>query len=170
MVAIIYSSLWILAAFKFGDRNWERYYPTMLFAAIGNLLYELICYDFQLWQLEPNGLPVAMIPILLLITVGMPLSTWIFLSRYPEDKGVLGKAGYILLFIAIFILLEYISVLTGAITYHNDWNLFWSFLFNIVMFIMLRIHYRKPLFGLMLSAAYTGLLIVMFDVTFDKMK
>ncbi|MDF2958485.1 MAG: hypothetical protein K0S39_220 [Paenibacillus sp.] len=170
MVAILYSTLWILAAFKFADQNWQRYYPTMLFAALGNLLYELICYQHQLWQMEPNGLPVALIPMLLLISIGMPLSTWIYLSTYPTERGIWSKTKHLSLFTAIFVLLEYVSVKCGAITYHNGWNLFWSFLFDIVMFIMLRTHYNKPLLGLVMSLAYTVLLIMMFDVPLEKMK
>lgn len=170
MVAVLYSIGWVVAAFKFADRNWQRYYPSLLFASIANLLYELICYQHQLWQLEPNGLPAATIPMLLLILIGMPLSTWIYLSRYPMKRGLSVQAAYILLFIALFILLEYISVKCGAITYHNGWNLLWSLFFNLVTFIVLRIHFQKPLAGLMMSAVYTGMLIVLFDVSFDKMK
>ncbi|RCW46596.1 CBO0543 family protein [Paenibacillus prosopidis] len=170
MVAIIYSILWILVAVKLADRKWQRYYPTMLFAAIGNLLYELICYEYQLWQMEPNGLPLALIPMLLLIMIGMPILTWVYLSWYPTGRGLLARAGYILLFTAIFVLLEYISVKCGSITYHNGWNLLWSLFFDIVMFIILRIHYRKPLIALILSLFYIGFLIIWFDVPFEKMK
>src|SRR3954468_14674437 len=89
MIAIIYSVIWIIASFKFADRNWKLYYPTMLFASLGNVLYELVCYKYQLWQMEPNGLSFAMIPMLLLILIGMPISTWIFLSKYPFGKRII---------------------------------------------------------------------------------
>ncbi|MGO4272152.1 CBO0543 family protein, partial [Paenibacillus sp. TAF58] len=94
MVAILYSVLWLLAALRFADRNWAQYYPTLLFAALCNGLYELICYQHQLWQMEPNGLPVAMIPILLLILIGMPISTWVYLSNYPRNRKLLSQACY----------------------------------------------------------------------------
>ncbi|AFC33217.1 hypothetical protein PM3016_6602 [Paenibacillus mucilaginosus 3016] len=170
MVAVLYSLLWILAAFRWADRNWERYYPTLLFSVIGNCLYELLCYRYPLWQMEPNGLPAAMIPILLLILIGMPLSTWVYLSLYPSGGGWLAQARHILAFTAVFILLEFVSVKCGSITYHNGWHLGWSLLFNIFMFIMLRIHFLKPLTGLVLSAAYTLLLMSLFHVSLDKMK
>ncbi|WP_223192893.1 hypothetical protein [Paenibacillus sedimenti] len=56
LVAVTYSILWILAAFKFADRNWKPYYPTILYASLGNSLYELLCYNYPLWQMEPTGL------------------------------------------------------------------------------------------------------------------
>ncbi|MEO2076318.1 MAG: CBO0543 family protein [Bacillus sp. (in: firmicutes)] len=170
MIAILYSFLWILAALKFADRNWLPYYPTLLFASLGNALYELICYKYQLWQMEPNGLPVAMIPICLLIFIGMPISTWIFLSKYPYSKGISSQVLYIGFFVTIYIILEYFSVKGGAITYHHNWNLLWSLLFVIVMFIIIRIHHRRPMFALILSTIFTGFLCIIFDVTFNKMK
>lgn len=170
MIAIFYSILWLLAAIRFTDRNWEKYYPTLLFAALSNSLYELICYRHQLWQMEPNGLPVSMIPILLLVLIGMPVSTWVYLSNYPRNSKLLPQAYYILFFTGIFVVLEFVSVKFGSITYHNGWNLLWSSFFDMIMFTMLRIHYRKPLFGLLMAVSYTGLLIFVFDIGFDKMK
>ncbi|MDQ6595835.1 hypothetical protein E2K98_18070 [Bacillus salipaludis] len=170
MIAIAYSIIWIVAAFKLADRNWKPYYPTLLYASFGNALYELICYKYQLWQMEPNGLPFAMIPMLLLILLGMPLSTWIYLSKYPFRKGLSSQVLYISLFVVLFVILEFLSIKWGAITYHHNWNLLWSLLFVIVMFIMLRIHYQRPLLALILSVIFSVFLCLMFDVSLDKMK
>lgn len=170
MIAILYSILWIAAAFKLGDRNWQKYYPTILFGALGNALYDLICYNYPLWQMKPNGLPVSMIPILLLILIGMPLSTWIYLSIYPFEKGLNVQIFYIGIFVVLFTLLEYLSVLGGAISYHHNWNLGWSALFSIIMFIMLRLHYSRPLLALLLSSVIAFILCIIFNVTIDKMK
>jgi hypothetical protein len=170
MIAILYSILWIAAAIKLGDRNWLKYYPTMLYAALGNALYELICYKYQLWQMEPNGLPVAMVPILLLTLIGMPLSTWIFLSKYPFKKRFIFKILYLGIFVLLFVLLEYFSIKIGAISYHHHWNLLWSTIFCIIMFIMLRIHFERPLLALLLSTAIALTLCMIFNVNFEIMK
>lgn len=170
MIAILYSILWIVAAIKLGDRNWLKYYPSMLFAALGNALYELICYKYQLWQMEPNGLPVAIIPILLLTLIGMPISTWIFLSKYPFEKRLIFKVLYIGIFVILFVILEYLSIKIGAITYHHNWNLLWSTIFCIIMFVILRIHFERPLLALLLSTVIALTLCLIFNVDFDKMK
>ncbi|MFD2446028.1 CBO0543 family protein [Bacillus sp. CGMCC 1.16607] len=170
MVAIILSILWILVAIKFGDRDWKKYYPSMLFAALGNAIYEILCYKYQLWQMEPNGLKYSIIPMLLLILIGMPLSTWVFLSHYPYHSSLFRKMLYVSFFIAAFIILEYISIKIGAITYHHDWNLGWSFFFVVVMFYVIRIHYTRPLVALILSVPFSILLCIIFEVTLDKMK
>ncbi|WP_163100673.1 CBO0543 family protein [Peribacillus alkalitolerans] len=171
MVAVAYSILWILAVWKWGDwENWKKYYPTMLFAIVGNLLYEVICFNYPMWAMEPNGLPNQTIPILLLVLVGMPLSVFVFLSHFPDNESKIRQALYILLFVCIFVVLEYVSVQLGSITYHNGWNLAWSSLFNVIMFSIIRIHYKKPILALILSAIFIGILSTIFDVSLDKMK
>ncbi|WP_108670507.1 CBO0543 family protein [Peribacillus acanthi] len=171
MVAVAYSILWLLAVWKWGDlENWKEYYPTMLFAIVGNLLYEVICFNYPMWAMEPNGLPNQTIPILLLSLVGMPLSVFVFLSHYPDTHTKLRQALYILLFVCIFVVLEHVSVLLGSITYHNGWSLVWSAWFNVVMFTIIRIHYKKPVLALLLSTIFIGFLSVIFDVSLDKMK
>ncbi|WP_223820895.1 CBO0543 family protein [Bacillus sp. S3] len=170
LIAIVLSVSWIIAAIKFGDRDWKKYYPSMLFAALGNAIYEVLCYKYQLWQMEPNGLGYSIIPMLLLILVGMPLSTWVFLSKYPYHSGIYNKVIYVLIFVLLFIVLEFVSVKLGAITYHHGWNLGWSLVFVIIMFLVIRLHYSWPLLALIISLPFTLILCIIFEVTLDKMK
>jgi hypothetical protein len=170
MVAIILSISWIIVAIKFGDRDWRKYYPSMLFAALANALYEVLCYKYHLWQMEPNGVGYSMIPMLLLILVGMPLSTWVFLSNYPYKSGIFKKGIYVLFFVVVFIVLEYLSIKVGAISYHNGWNLGWSLIFVIVMFMVIRLHFTRPILALIISMPFSLLLCMIFEVTLDKMK
>ncbi|UUZ81970.1 hypothetical protein LJK88_46915 [Paenibacillus sp. P26] len=171
MVAVVYSLLWILAAWRMVDwRNWRLLYPTAVFSALGNALYEVVCSRYPLWAMEANGSPNATPPALLLILIGMPLSTMIFLSHYPGSKSLGLQALYIAVFIVLFDLLEYISVRLGAITYHHGWNLVWSTLFVVVMFPILRVHYKNPAAGIGLSACAAFGFAALFGVGFDKMK
>ncbi|MEH7106999.1 CBO0543 family protein [Bacillus sp. JJ1764] len=170
MVAIILSISWIIIALKYGDRDWRKYYPSMLFAALGNALYEVLCFKYQLWKMEPNGLAYSMIPMLLLILIGMPLSTWVFLSRYPYEQSIFKKGIYVSFFIFLFIILEFVSIKLGAITYHHGWNLGWSFLFVIVMFLIIRLHFTRPITAIICSIPFALLLCIIFDVTLNKMK
>lgn len=170
IVAIVLSISWTIAAIKYGDRDWRKYYPSMLFASLGNALYEVLCYKYQLWQMEPNGLGYSMIPMLLLILIGMPLSTWIFLSKYPFQSLIYKQIVYVVIFIVLFIVLEYFSIKMGAITYHHGWNLGWSFLFVVVMFIVIRLHFTRPILALIISIPFALFLCMIFGVTFDTMK
>jgi hypothetical protein len=170
MIAIILSISWIIVSLKYGDRDWKKYYPSMLFAALGNALYEILCYKYQLWRMEPNGVGYSMIPMLLLILIGMPLSTWVYLSKYPSKSSIYIKGIYLSFFIFVFIVLEYISVKMGAISYHHGWSLWWSFLFVVVMFIVLRLHFTKPILAIIISIPFAIILCMVFNVTLEKMK
>jgi len=171
MVAVIYSILWIIFSWKWVDwRNWEKYYPTVLFAVVGDLLYEVICSEYPLWAMEANGLPNRTLPMLLLGFIGMPLSVMIYLSNYPDRGTIKQQFMYIVLFTYIFVILEYISIQYGSITYHNGWNLFWSLVFDVAMFTILRIHSRNVKMALVLSVGFILVLSLLFDLTFDKMK
>jgi hypothetical protein len=171
LVAVIYSLLWLVATGLFADlKRWRIYYPTMLYAAVGNLMYDLICYSYPLWELEANGLPNQTIPSMLLVLIGMPFSTFVFLSNYPAVKPLWHRIAYCSLFVGIFVVLEWISLLTGSITHHHGWNLAWSGLFNCMMFPFLLLHHRRPLVALGLSVPLVLLLMAMFDVTLDRMK
>lgn len=171
MVSVVYSILWIIAALKWGDwQNWKRYYPTLLFSVIGNLLYEVVCAVYPMWAMEENGLPNRTLSILLLSIIGMPVSTFVYLSNFPFEKTKMKQVLYILLFVFVFVILEFIAVQFGSITYRNGWNLAWSTLFVVIMFPILTIHYRNPVVALLLSVVVTLGFSVMFDLTLDKMR
>lgn len=171
MIAVIYSILWIIVTIKYGDwRNWRQYYPSILFVIVGNLLYEVICSEYPMWAMEENGLPNRTIPILLLSVIGMPTSTFVYLSHFPYTESRLRKLMYILLFVFIFAILEIISVKLGSITYHHGWNILWSILFDFIMFIIIVVHSRKPVKAIFLSSLFILSLAIIFGLDFGKMK
>jgi len=171
MVSVAYSALWIMASYWFVKwKDWKLLYSTALFSSVANLLYEVICYRYPLWAMEPNGLPNVTLNILLLSLIGMPLSTMIYLSYFPFERKWLAKLLYISFFVVLFVVMEYFAVLFGSITYHNGWSLFHSFLFDIGMFTILYVHYKNPLYAWILSAILGFSIAGLFDITLDKMK
>ncbi|MGV3466067.1 MAG: hypothetical protein ACO1OT_12335, partial [Heyndrickxia sp.] len=93
-----------------------------------------------------------------------------YLSKYPYEKSIFSKGIYVTIFILAFIILEFISVKMGAITYHHGWNLWWSLFFVTVMFAIIRLHFTRPLMAIILSIPFALLLCMIFNVTLDKMK
>ncbi|WP_367753900.1 CBO0543 family protein [Ammoniphilus sp. 3BR4] len=171
MISILYSIFWLIASWRLVKwYQWKLYYPTALFSGLLNLLYEVVCSEYQLWSMEPNGLPNRTLNILLLSLIGMPFSTMIYLSNFPFKKSRIKKSLYIALFVMIFILLEYLAVLFGSITYHNGWHIFLSFLFDIAIFIILFIHFRYPVWAWVLSAGVVLVIAISFNLTFEKMR
>lgn len=171
MVSLLYSIFWIVASIWLVKwEQWKQYYPTALFTMVANLTYEVIFAEYLLWAMEPNGLPNVTLNILLLSLIGMPLSTMIYLSNFPFEKSRWKQVGYISLFVLGFTVMEYVSMLLGAITHHHGWTLFGSFLFDIAMFSIILIHFSRPLLAWALSFAVLFVMAWLFGLDFSKMR
>ncbi|WP_257351036.1 CBO0543 family protein [Pseudalkalibacillus decolorationis] len=161
---ILLSILVVIASIYLGDwKNWKRYYPTMLFIALSNLLYKLFALTyFHLWEALPNFLLLDKLSVYFLhVFIINPFSAFLFLSNYPKTKGaqVFHTAKWIL----IYLVLEWIAVHNGSINHYKDWNMGWSALFVIVMFLLLRIHFLYPFRALVLSLFLTLFYLIVFD-------
>ena len=159
---IILMILMILLTFWKGDwRNWEKYYPSMLYIALSTFVYEFISHEnFQLWELEKgpflNRMNVHFVQNLII----NPLVVLVYLSNYPNMGN---KLRYNFQWVIMFWLIECIASYFDVITYHNGWNLGWSLLFISIMFPMVRLHHVKKSLAIPLSIMSTVLLMVLFD-------
>lgn len=166
-------TLWALfAAWRWG--NWSRideYYPTMLYILIFDLQYNFMShsFDYHLWKMDEELFPNHWHTDVIFSFIVLPVAAFLFLSNYPDEwkKKLLHYAKWI----AIFVSLESVGLLFGSITYNNDWNLYWSILFNLVTFPVLRLHYLRPFLAWPVSITITLLLIWFFEVPLlDELK
>ncbi len=159
---IILAILIILLTFWKGDwRNWEKYYPSMLYIALSTFVYEFISHEkFLLWELEKgmflNRMNVHFVQNLII----NPLVVLVYLSNYPNMGN---KLRYNFQWVTMFWLIECIASYFDVITYHNGWNLGWSLLFIIIMFPMVRLHHVNKSLAVPLSIMFTVFLMVLFD-------
>ncbi|WP_374978326.1 CBO0543 family protein [Neobacillus driksii] len=154
----------ILCCWKFGDiKNWKKYYPTMLYLVINNLLY---CFfvgkKHFLWRLEPDILLNFTFSILVQTFIILPCIAILFLSYLPktQKKVIL----YLIITGSILAGIETIMFIAEKITYHNGWNYWWSVAFNFLWVIMLRFHYLKPISAWIVSFLFTAFFIIYFHV------
>lgn len=165
---IIVTVIMLLCAWKWGDwRNWKKYYPTMLFFTLGDFAYGLLTYNYPLWEFESPLLKTTLSDFLISL-VFFPATLLIYLPHFPEKLK--HKIPYVLLWVAIYTLIERVSFLTGFFSYHNGWTIWLSLIFNGIMFPLLALHHKKPLLALL--AAFTGgtLLMFYFKVPLISMK
>ncbi|WP_338021751.1 CBO0543 family protein [Bacillus pakistanensis] len=148
---------------KKGDwRNWEKYYPTMLYISLLTFLYEFISHShFHLWELEEgpffNLMNVHFVHNLII----NPLIAMLFLSNYPS--GFKRQMIYTLKWMFLFLLVEWACEHFGLISYHNGWHFGWSFLFVMIMFPMVRLHHVHKLWALILSVICAVFYLIVFD-------
>jgi hypothetical protein len=160
----------LIAAWRWGDwKNWKLYYPTILFMIVGNFLYNILTYHYPMWMYKESLLPNHTITDIFNSFVVFPAVLLLYLPHFPK-RGMVKKVRYIILWIIVFVSAEWFLSYFGFFSYHNGWNIGWSFLFNIGMFIILIIHFKKPLLALTISVFVVIFLALYFDVPIEKMR
>jgi hypothetical protein len=155
----------IFCAWKWGEwNNWHRYHTTMIYSAMGNLLYNFLYYDHLLWQYKPNFLPSHIVADLLSTFIILPLTSLIFLTNYPDT--VKGKLFRILKFIAIYYAFELLYHKYGVLIYNYGWNIWYSLAWLCMMFPLIVLHHKKPLKAYVASFIAVITMLVFFPANF----
>lgn len=162
----------LVSAWKWGDwKNWEKYYPSILFVMVVNLTVSYLGYHQSFWIFNPDVLVATETVVELLNTyVSLPVTTLLFLSHWPrEGRGRQWK--HILLWVCIYGAIEGVDhYYFRGISYGNGWSYGCSLLFDCAMFITIAVHYARPLWGwIMTFTAVTGVVIA-FQIFLSEMK
>jgi hypothetical protein len=150
--------VWIKGTWK----EWKKYHHTMMFFALGNVSYNFITANYFLWKMKPDFLPNHSITELVYSYVIFPACALLFLEQYPASTKK--KVYHYIRWIGVFIIVEWVFVIFGRMLYQHGWNLWWSLVFDITMFPVLRIHYKRPLIAYMISVFLCLFWIWMFKV------
>jgi cobalamin synthase len=155
-------------AWKWGDwKNWKIYYPTILYFIIANLVSNLLTYNHPLWQYE-SSLVNRTLSDLLITVVVFPSTVLLFLPYFPNK--ITSQITYITKWVAVYSAVEWVYYSKGFLSYHNGWNIGWSILLNFIMFPLLWLHYRKPLWTWPISMLLAFLIVIIFGIPFNSMK
>ncbi|MCA0754809.1 hypothetical protein KP806_07075 [Paenibacillus sp. N4] len=156
----------IISVWRRGDwRNWKKYHTTMMYFALGNLLYNFLTANYFLWRLNPDLMPNHSMTEMLYTFVIFPATSLLFLCNYPEqtNKKMLHYFKWILIYIAV----EWFFSTNSRILYQHGWNLMWSAIFDVTMFPMLRLHHKRPLLAYVISAIFCVFWVWKFEVPVD---
>lgn len=160
---LILGVITLLAAWRYGDwKNWRQYHHTMMYFAMGNLLYNFLTANHFLWKLKPDFLPNHSLTEMVYTFVTFPATALMFLSAYPEQYKKL--IGHYLKWIGIYIGVEWFFMITDRILYQHGWSLYWSILFDFTMFPMLRLFHKKPLLAYVISLLMCIFWVLLFKV------
>lgn len=109
---------------------------------------------------------------MLIVYVAVFLLAAIIWGDWKRWRDIRWKQGmWVSFWIFLYSILEYINLhYLYLIRHHNGWNMMWSVIFNIVMFLMFRIHHKKPLLAWGLSVIWILFLLMMFPIPLEKMK
>ncbi|MBM7663479.1 hypothetical protein JOC85_004355 [Bacillus mesophilus] len=170
MLNALYAAIWLFALWKWGDwENWRNYYPTILYFIIGDFLYLYLLSDaYPMWRYVPPiideemGVTNSHVSLSVML-IKYPATILIFLSKFPTEN-TWKKILYILGWVSLYGVNELIDLNLGTIEHYNGWNFWWSSLFNLVLFSILRVHYRQPPLAWLLSMIFMVILWNIFNV------
>lgn len=166
---IIASIIWIFIAWRWSDwRNWRVYLPTILFYIAGDLFYNVLTYEHTLWKYESFIFPNHTLTNLYVMFTIFPATILLFLSNYP--KGLKKQFLWILFWIFLYGILEWIFHEMDLFLYENEWNIWWSIAFLCVMFPMLALHHKRPILTYLLSSIVIIFIVIYFDIPIIEMK
>jgi len=155
----------LIAALKLGEwKNWQRYYPTVLFVIVANQFASYLSYHHSLWYYNPDIFVKTSTTVELFNSfVMLPAATFLYLSRFPTSNK-LNQCGYIVLWVCIFGSLEFIDhYIVKGISYNNGWSYFASLTIDFAIFINIYLHYLKPLWGWGANLVVAFLVFILFN-------
>ncbi len=164
--------IFLIAVMRLGDwKNWQKYYSTVLFVIIANLLVSFLTYHHVLWYYNPDILVKTSSTVELLNSFFMlPVSTFIYLSKYPTGNK-LYQYGYVVLWVCIYVGLEFIDhYVVKGISYGNGWSASASAIFDIAIFSIIRLHYLRPLWAWGASLLVLTFILILFDFISGEFK
>lgn len=166
---LVFNGLFLIAGVIWGDwRNWKKYHSTILFLWFGDLLYNVLCHDYIMWkynesifgqQLLSNHTVIS----LLIMFVAYPASVLIYLGKFPtENKKILI---WVLSWVTLFSGIEYVNLrYLDLVSHHHGWNIGWSILFNLILFTILRLHFKYPITALLIAIPIIFFFVSYFNV------
>ncbi|OIJ17238.1 hypothetical protein BKP37_01670 [Anaerobacillus alkalilacustris] len=166
LVVVVYL---IFAKIFIDWKRWKEFYPTVQFYIICNLSYNFIFYNHTLWVYKAvtlDWLNHTLIDLTFTFLI-VPVVIMIFLQYYPKGKK---QILYIFVWVVYFSSIEWLFVKKGLFIFANGWNIWWSVIFNIITFIIVRIHYRNIKLAFAVAIPIIAILLLFFHPSINDLK
>ncbi len=168
LIRLIMASIWITCAYKWGDwKAWERYYPTMLFFGMGDLIYNAVFHQTPLWKFQSDFLIPPLNELFVIFNIFFS-TTLLYLSKFP--KKLYHQITYIVFWILLYVGIELFTLSISMIKHCNGWNIWWSLAHNAIQFPLLTLHHKNPALAWVISFLFLFIMMYIFNVPFTISK
>lgn len=165
MYLIFLSVLSIFICYKLGDwRNWRKYYSTILFFILSSVVCIVLTYNHPLWLYKSVILSHTFTDLFISITV-YPSTILVFLPHLP--KRMTNSILHVSFYVAVYTIAEFIAVKLGCFTYFNGWSIWHTLIFNYIMFPILILHYKKPLYAWLFALISPHILFIILKIPYS---
>jgi hypothetical protein len=129
--------------FIFADKSkLYKFLPTCYLAAILDLYTDLVTSHFPFWHYK-TAMVYQQIIVHPLNTFGIYfVITYLFLQTLPMKQSIIKISIHIFFWLIPVIIIELIAQRVGVLVYSYGWNIFYSFLSDIFLFLIFYFHYK----------------------------
>lgn len=171
MYLILVLVVWVVFAYKFVDwTQWRKQYPTILFFMVINLTYNVLYYNHTLWAfrgITADWLSHSIINIAFTFFI-VPIGLFIYLQRYPEKRS--HQVMYVSVWVIFYSVIQTLFAHKGMFVYDNGWNSWLNLLLNSALFIVIYIHYKRPVWAILISVFSAIVFYLIFPFPLDSLK
>ena len=157
--ALLIIGIILLSIFNHSIRDIPKYYKNMLYVSSINIVYYFIFRRHLIWEFVPIGIHWSLIRLAHVLIVS-PFLTLMFLSTLPRD--LFKKIIHLIKFVLISSIIEFVAYKKNLILFAHGWNIFWSGLIYLKMFVYSYLFGKRPLFTLALSLCSTIFFVYIF--------
>ena len=162
----------LLLAWLFRENNknktWKqlpRYYPNILYVSLFNWLYYFLVHHKLLWELQSNLFNRKTLKIIHICIIN-PLLILLYLSNLPNT--FVKQFIYVIRWITISTLVEWIFYQRGKSFFYRGWNIGWSIVIYIKMYLFCLLFNKKPILIMNLSIIDTICFLLKFNIPVRK--
>lgn len=142
-------------------RSIPRYSGSILYVIFFNGMYFYLCKDRLLWDFRAPILTKKALRRIQIFLI-TPLFILLFLSKFP--KTLFKRIFYIIKWIGMSLIIEWVALQRGNIVFKYGWNLRWSMFVYTFMYPFSYLISIKPLITLVLSFLSTVFLLIRFRI------
>ena len=142
-------------------RDIPKYYKSLGYAAVINAIYYKLCKRHLVWEFTPNHFNWRLLRIIH-IFIMTPLLVLLFLSKCPKTGFT--QLGYLLKWVFFSSIVEYTAHKQRMIQYKHGWNIFWSGVLYLMMYVYSSLFSKRPVVTCFISFCSIVFFIKKFKV------
>ena len=146
-------------------RNISKYYKNLLYVIFMNCIYYYFCKRHLLWEFNVKKSNWRLLRVVHIFIV-TPLLTLLNLSYFP--KTIPDMILHLFKAVSISLILEIFALKYKLIRFKHDWNLFWSGVIYLKMYLYSYIFTRNAVLTWILSFASLIMFIIKFKIPLGK--
>ncbi len=146
-------------------RELPKYSKSLAYASLVNTIYYYLCRRHLLWEFIPIGINWNILRVFHVIIV-TPLLVLLFLSDFP--KGLIKQIKHLATYVLMSSIGEYFLNQKKFIQYKHGWNIFWSSIIYVKMYLYSFLIIKRPLLTSVLTSFSIIYFIRKFNIPINK--